>query len=298
MWFDETRELLGSQLRITFEHSDYFVARSLLDSSWERIGDFQKKYSRFLSGNVLEKINERIGEWQRIDVETFGHFRRVRDLEDRYPLNFSLAVKTVLERMGYDSNYSFREKDGVGDGRDCAQDFLLRGEDEVFLYAPVEFGGFGKGYALDMVVAILKHECRNICLDFGGDLYAKGLNEKGEAWKMALESPFVLDEAIGLVELNGAFLAGSNTLKRRWGREGKYHHLVDPKTVRSADYWAGVFVMAHSGMEADFLATALFCADANTVSTASKNLSESLFLLVDLHGGIHNHDFPGVLFSE
>lgn len=295
MWFDETRSLLGSVLRVTFECSDQFIGSGLMSACWERIGVFERKYSRFLKDTLLEKMNSRVGEWQSIDEETFGHFQRVRDLEDTYPLGFSLAVKGALERIGYDSNYTFEEKERVIN-RDASRDFLLR-DGEVFLYHPVEFGGFGKGYALDMVVEVLKNECQNICLDFGGDLYAKGLNEKGERWRVVIESPFMADEAIGIVELDGLFLTTSNTLKRRWGTKGEYHHLIDPITGIPANYWVGVSVLATSGMEADFLATALFCTSLDRINLASEALSKRSFLLIDPQGQLRQSNFPIVLFS-
>jgi len=297
MWFDETRELLGSVLRITFEYDDVSVARKLLDRCWGHIDAFQKKYSRFLSGTVLEQMNARIGEWQMIDRETFGHLQRVRALEEHYPLGFSLAVKSALERLGYDSRYVFEKGSGPVDGFP-GSDFLLRESHEVFLHYPIEFGGFGKGYALDMAVETLKNECRNMCLDFGGDLYAKGINEKGERWRMVVESPFRVDEAIGVVELDDLFLATSNTLKRRWGSRSEHHHLIDPRTGEPANYWVGASVLAASGMEADFLATALFCTKIEDIDLASNSLSDSHFMLVDPRGKIFQHDFSVVLFSE
>lgn len=297
MWFDETRELLGSVLRITFEHDDVSVARKLMDRCWEQIDSFQKKYSRFLSGTVLEQMNARTGEWQMVDSETFGHLQRVRALEERYPLGFSLAVKGALERMGYDSGYAFEEGDESAEGI-SGSDFLLREPHEVFIRYPIEFGGFGKGYALDMAVDVLKNESKNMCLDFGGDLYAKGVNEKGERWKMIIESPFRVDEAIGVIELDGLFLTTSNTLKRRWGSRGEHHHLIDPRTGESANYWVGASVLASSGMEADFLATALFCTNIEDIDSASESLSESHFMLVDPGGKIFQHDFSVVLFSK
>lgn len=300
MWFDEKKSSLGSVLRVTFEHPDQLIGTKLLLTCWERIDAFEKKYSRFLPGNMLENMNVKIGEWQSVDAETFGHLRRVRDLEDRYALGFSLAVKGILERLGYDSSYSFQVQRGKNNKKAdevIARDFLLR-NGEVFIDNPIEFGGFGKGYALDMVVEVLGAECQNICLDFGGDLYVKGVNEKGEKWKMIIESPFHVDEAIGTVDLDGLFLTTSNTLKRRWGANGKYHHLIDPATGTSANYWTGVSVLADSGMEADFLATALFCTSADGIDVASNSLLGSHFLLVDRGGKIYQHDFPCVLFSE
>ncbi len=297
MWFDETRILLGSELRITFECNNEFDGDRLLLTCWKKISQFEKRYSRFLLGNVLEDINTRVGEWQTVDDETFEHLNRVRVLEEKYPFGFSLAVKGALERMGYDAHYSFVGK-GIEAGDGETRDFLLRDHGEVFIFQPLEFGGFGKGYALDMVVQILDDECHNMCLDFGGDLYARGVNQEGKKWVMVIESPFKDDEVIGTIVLDGMFLATSGTRKRRWGANNEYHHLIDPIKGTSANYWAGVSVLSSSGMEADFLATALFCTDADGIDMASESLSDSHFLLIDSGGKIYQHDFSAVLFQN
>ena len=109
---------------------------------------------------------------------------------------------------------------------------------------------------------------------------------------MIIESPFRVDEAIGAVELDDLFLTTSNTLKRRWGSRREYHHLIDPRTGESANYWVGTSVLASSGMEADFLATALFCTKIEDIDAASISLSGGHFMLVDPAGEIFRHDFP------
>src|SRR6185369_5978618 len=135
MWFDETKELLGSHLRVTFE-DEQIRGEQLLNSIWEKLQTFQRKYSRFISGNYLEKINNRLGEWQDIDEETYGYIDHVLDLQERFGLNFSLAVKKQLEHLGYDSKYSFEaapERLGPLAGK-----VLLQEPNQLFISDPIE----------------------------------------------------------------------------------------------------------------------------------------------------------------
>lgn len=294
MWFDQSKQLLGSHLRITFECQDVNLGESLMILTFDAIEAFHLKYSRFLHGNILEEINANIGTWQKVDEETFSYLSRVQLFLKEYGLNFSLAVKSALDRIGYDSTYSFQEKNFT---KSISGVMDLREGGEIFLSDPIEFGGFGKGHALDLAVEVLKDYCANICLDFGGDLYAKGVNEKGEPWIMALESPFLEGEAIGKITLNGGFLAASGSLKRKWGKNGELHHLIDPQKGTSADYWAGVFVQAQSGFLADSLATALFCTDSETLRNVNEKLSDLHYLIVRKDSSYVDHNFPGELFS-
>lgn len=301
MWFDQTRELLGSSLRITFEHEDQEQGDLLLKSCWQKIEHFHNKYSRFISDNTLSGINSHLKEWQQVDMETYGLIKATLELGKKYPLNFSLAVKKALENIGYDQNYSFQPKENIDAEAPKTKNVSgfrieLKEPDQLFIDASIEFGGFGKGYALDLATETLTPYSKNICLDFGGDLFAKGKNQKKEPWKIALESPFKLDEAIGTIVLDGQFLTASNTLKRSWGKDKKIHHLIDVKNQKPANYWAGSYVLADSGMVADYLATALFCTSPEDMEKISKEIEDCIFMLADNDKSLFQHNFKAELF--
>lgn len=89
-------------------------------------------------------------------------------------------------------------------------------------------------------------------INFGGDMACRGI------WKIALESPFVNGEAIGILEFSNSFLACSAGNKRKFG---KSHHLINPHSGESAREISAVFLEASSttknaGMLTDSLATA------------------------------------------
>lgn len=311
MWLDQQQELLGSVLRITFESKDQPLAEKLLQETWDFLRQFQQKYSRFLTGNTLEQINSHLHEWQETDEETFKHLSFVENFLQKYPLHFSLGVKKSLEKLGYDATYSFVEQpetseehatkkstqtpDSATTSFNPLAQFQLQPPNKIFLTQPIEFGGFGKGYALEWTANNLKPHASNICLDFGGDLYARGKNPEGKPWKMALESPIRLDEFIGTIEIDDQYLAASNTLKRRWGKKKQFHHLIDPATGQPANYWIASYVLSNSGTEADMLATALFCTPANELNQLSQQLQNLQFMLVSPENQAFNHNFPAQL---
>lgn len=295
MWFDQTRELLGSSLRITFEQEDEEQGHLLLKSCWQKIEHFHNKYSRFLTNNTLSTINSHLNHWQQIDAETYRLISAALALLEKYPLNFSLAVKKTLENIGYDQNYTFQPKETRSAAPNTST-IKLEAPDRLFIDEPIEFGGFGKGYALDLTAETLAPYIKNMCLDFGGDLFAKGVNQDGNPWKIALESPFHVDEAIGTIILDGKFLTASNTLKRSWGKDKQLHHLIDVKNQKPADYWVGSYVLADSGMTADFLATALFCTSPEDLEKVSGKILNCQFMLADSDKALFQHNFDAELF--
>ena len=119
----------------------------------------------------------------------------------------------------------------------------------------LEFGGLGKWYLIDWIFNFLqKNLPKNIdfLINFGGDMACRGI------WKIALESPFVDGEAIGILEFSNSFLACSAGNKRKFG---KSHHLINPHSGESAQEISAVFLETSSttknaGMLTDSLATA------------------------------------------
>lgn len=137
--------------------------------AWSLISVFEQQYSRFIEGNQLSCINAYIGRRQRISPDLYALLRRAESIRHR-GLRYSLGVKNALESLGYgnDSRAYFTPH---------RRAYRLRSPNRLLLNVPIELGGFGKGHALDMVSALIPRSIRDVCLDFGGDLYARGLSE-------------------------------------------------------------------------------------------------------------------------
>jgi thiamine biosynthesis lipoprotein len=96
-----------------------------------------------------------------------------------------------------------------------------------------------------------------VLINLGGDIATAGPAPEGN-WQVLIQDED--DEpgsSIGLC--SGAGLATSSTIRRRWRRgQAAVHHILDPRTGRSADpVWRTVSVAAQS------------CFAANTISTAT-----------------------------
>ncbi len=249
--FEQVRELLGTRITVSVvaENIDDQIERAFLEC--ERI---QQKYSCFLANSELNLLNARKGELVEVDKEFFGLLSFGEMVREKTGGCFNLAVKEILENWGYDSEYSFEEKVlGVGP---MEGGFIELGENDrrVKITREVDLGALGKGYALDCMVEVLA-EFDSFCIDAGGDIFAQGFNEKRRPWKIAFEHPVNQDEAIGMVEVDGFFLASSNPQKRKWNDK---HHLLNLKNLEPANEMLAVYTQAQSGILADAMSTALF----------------------------------------
>jgi thiamine biosynthesis lipoprotein len=210
---------------------------------------------------------------------------------------FDLSVKSILESWGYDENYSFEEH---GEGELGSVEFSDDGR--VKLSAEIDLGGIGKGYAVDEMADILKDFSSHYFINAGGDIFAKGLNEKGEKWKVYFEHPSDPEAVIGFVDIdeNGMGLACTSPSKRKWKEK---HHLVDPLTKQPADKMLAVYTQvgdsqSEAGSLADAYSTALFVMGYDV---ARKKLLELPVeaMLIDVSGAIYRTEgFRGELFTQ
>jgi len=141
----------------------------------------------------------------------------------------------------------------------------------------LDFGAFGKGYALRRAAAKLRELGANrALLDFGGQLLAL----EGRAWPVALAAPFPPRE----LALQGASIATSSTRERGT-------HILDPRTGRPAAAAQASLCIAADPALADAWSTALF-----VLGAAGLELAEAqgvAALLVDADGRTHAN--PGLL---
>lgn len=296
---DERREILGSQIRITvvLEEKEKDLSDTATEAIKKAFGECQRldfEYSRFRDNNQLSKLNAELNVWQKVSPELFSLLKKGLEIGQKTDEAFNLGVKKTLEAWGYDKNYSFQ----VAPNHEAPKLFLpspyeLKKPDHVKLFQPIELGGLGKGYALDLM-AVQLDQFKNICIDAGGDLYARGKSETGEPWKMLFEHPLDPTMAIGEVEVEDFYLAASNPLKRRWKN---YHHLVDPKAQRPADQMLAVYTQADNGLLADAYSTALFVMGFDRAKELLSSLPIEATLISPRGEVYHSQGFRGKFFQ-
>ena len=125
----------------------------------------------------------------------------------------------------------------------------------------LDFGGFGKEYAVDITAQIAaQHGIKHALVDFGHDLRAVGAPPGRAAWHIGLEDPQKPGTSAGSMAIVGKGVASSGDYIRRFVINGKrYGHIVDPRTGRPvANGCVQATVVASSCLQAGVLSTTAF----------------------------------------
>lgn len=132
--------------------------------------------------------------------------------------------------------------------------------------ACVDLGGVAKGYAIDLIVEELKRKgAIGGLVDIGGDVRCFGAHKNGQPWVVGIQNPYATEEQkrnndhwFARVALkNQSVCTSGNYMRRRIVDGVSYSHIVNPRTLKSADFYPSVTVIAPTAMEADAWATAL-----------------------------------------
>jgi len=101
---------------------------------------------------------------------------------------------------------------------------------------PVDLGGIGKGLAARWAGELLAGHGRAALVEAGGDCHLGGAGPDGDGWRVAVEDPFGGEAPVAVLALAGTGCATSSVRVRSWEVDGRrVHHIVDPRTGRSAD---------------------------------------------------------------
>lgn len=140
----------------------------------------------------------------------------------------------------------------------------------------VNLSAIAKGYGNDAVAATLAgFGIENYLVEIGGDLVSAGENDKGEAWKIGIETPDATSNAVEMiVSVSGLGMATSGDYRNFFEQDGVlYSHIIDPTTGRPVTHrTTSVTVLAEDGMMADALATAMMAlGDEEGLAVAEAN---------------------------
>jgi thiamine biosynthesis lipoprotein len=211
----------------------------------------EQSMSRFRPDSELSRLNRDgriVGSRPLVEV-----VRAAVDARERTGGLFDPTVHDALVLAGYDRTFeevadvALHVRDDVG----CAGEVDVDGR-RIVLGDGVrlDLGGIAKGYAVDRAAELLAHAGPSL-VNAGGDVAVRG-----GSWPVGVETA---DGTITLLLERGA-LATSGSDRRRWTTErGSAHHLIDPRTGRSAN--TGVLratVFADSALEAEVLAKVAF----------------------------------------
>ena len=232
------------------------VSADVAAEAW-RIED---KFSRYLEGNIIHRINTAAGSAVEVDAETANLLDFAATLHELSEGRFDITSGVLRDVWKFDGSDRVPDADAVSavlNRVGWARIDWQRPRLVLQAGMQIDLGGIGKEYAVDRCAGIIRDaDCGAGLVNLGGDLAVTGPPERRPAWKVGVEGD-PPNAAERLIDLRAGALATSGDAHRYLLRDGvRYGHILDPTTgwpVQGAP--GSVTVAADSCTQAGMLST-------------------------------------------
>ena len=253
---------MGSPCEVLSAADNESLARDLLDAIAAEAWRIEDKFSRYLSYNIVDRINRSDGASIEVDDETANLLDFATSLYDMSSGRFDITSGVLRKAWVFDGSDNIPDDDlvqsilkAVGWGKVSwdRPDLALQPSMQI------DFGGIGKEYAVDKAAGLsIEKTDTSTLLNFGGDVIATGLTGKSGGWQVGIEAlETSARKADRVIRLSQGALATSGDARRFVLKDGiRYGHILDPTTgwpVENAP--RSITVAADTCTEAGMLAT-------------------------------------------
>jgi thiamine biosynthesis lipoprotein len=259
---------LGTRCEVQYVCADNRAAQAFEAEAIGWVSAFERKYSRFLPDSLISRINAAAGrDWVPVDAEMQQFLELCSSLHYMSRGVLDVTALPLMRLWDYKAAHP-----RVPTDCEIAEALRLVGWNKVQRDAgrvrlpqagmALDFGGWGKEYAVDLVAQIArKHGLECALVDFGHDLCTIGAAPGKPAWHVGLEDPRQPEvKCWTSIAVRDCGVASSGDYLRGFTIDGqRYGHIVDPRTGRPVvNGCRQVTVVAPSCLQAGVLSTTVF----------------------------------------
>lgn len=256
--------VMGARAQITLYHEDAQWAQAQLRGVQGEIDRLENLFSLFRENSELVRLN-RAGRLANPDIDMLELLSGAVAFTELSGGAFDVSVQPLWQLYARHFAAPGADPDGPG-AQDLAETLKLVGAsaiqistDEIRLARPgmaLTLNGVAQGFVTDRITGLLKRAGLDNCLVWMGETVGLGSKPGGAPWVAGIADPS--GSIVTRVSLSNRALATSGGYGSPFSADGRFHHLLDPRTGNSARHYASVSVMAPDATTADMLSTALY----------------------------------------
>lgn len=283
-------QAMASRCEIRLAAASGAEARALAEPALQEVRRIEAKYSRYRADSIVSRINAAAGVCAvACDEETLALLEYAdavyRSSGGRFDITSGVLRKVWDFRIGSVPSAQALERWLPLVGwqhvqRDGASVMLAQAGMEL------DFGGFGKEYAVDRAAQILASQgVRHGYVNLGGDMRFLGPRPDGEEWNIGIQHPRDTRATLASVPLSRGALATSGDYERFFEADGRrYCHILDPRNGMPVSYWRSVSVVAPMAIAAGSCSTTAMLLERDGLDFLEQ--SGFSFLAIDQDGRI------------
>ncbi len=264
-WFKDEQAIMGTIIRVELWHTDKGRAKLAINRVMGEMRRIDSMMSPYKTTSMLSQINrEAANHPVGINQELFELIEKSLYFSTLTHGAFDITYASVGRFYNYRNRiYPTNSQINKNINKINYKHIYLNQKNHTISYALkgvfIDLGGIAKGYAVDRSIKLLKNMgIQNAIVTAGGDSRIIG-DKRGRPWIIGIRDPRKARSVKGMIPLVDSALSTSGDYERYFIKDGEhYHHILNPKTGRSAKQLRSVTVIGPDATTTDALSTSVF----------------------------------------
>jgi thiamine biosynthesis lipoprotein len=264
-WFSEQADKMGTRMDVQIWHEDAAEARRLIAAAMAEFDRIEAGMSTYRSDSEISRVNARAAtEAVPVSAELYGLVGRSLEMSVLSGGAFDITFDSVGQL--YDYRRHVRPTDAEI-GAHLAQinyrHVVLEPKARTIRFTMpgtrINLGGIAKGYSVERVIALLRAAgVKHALAMAGGDTRLLG-DHHGKPWVIGIRDPDDANRLVTRLALEDEAISTSGDYERFFDEGGKrYHHILDPKTGKSASGVRSVTIVGPDAVMTEGLTKTVF----------------------------------------
>jgi len=285
----------GTTYSATYQQPD---GRDLKAKIEERLQQFEMSLSTYNPNSIISRINNNDPTVKTdLDFETI--FYAAQEAAARTDGALDITVGPLVKAWGFafgNNDHSKLPKVSeflpyVGYKKVRIENHKVIKDDPRIL---IDANSIAQGYSVDVIAKLLSDNgCKNYMIEIGGEVACKGLNAKGEKWKIGIDkaiddSTSMNEELQTILSITDCAVTTAGDYRKFYIKDGKkYSHIINPHTGYPANSnLLSVTIVAPTAIMADAYDTPFMVLGVDSCLKVCKSIPgmECYLIYVDKNG--------------
>ena len=264
-WYSDKRAIMGTAVSVELWADDEASAVAAIEAVMQEMVHIDQSMSPYIETSELALINREAARHPvKISAEMFYLLKTALHYSQISDGAFDISFASV--GYMYDYRNHIEPDEAQIQKQLSAIDYrsikLDAGNSTVHFLKPgmrIDLGGIAKGYAVDKGAdVLLARGIRHAIVTAGGDSRIIG-DRRGRPWMVGVKDPRIGNKEAVVLPLESTALSTSGDYERYFmDGDRRVHHILNPRTGKSATGIRSVSVLAPRGIDTDALTKPLF----------------------------------------
>ncbi|MEW8373676.1 MAG: FAD:protein FMN transferase [Candidatus Thiodiazotropha sp.] len=290
-WVSGEEAIMGTRISVQLWHRKKDQGEAAVEAVMDEFRRLDRKLSPYIDSSELSQVNRLASLEPLVISEEFYNLIEISlEYSELTEGAFDISFASIGHR--YDYRKGIRPTDSLIDRTlpliDYRNIHLDKDKSTVFFEKKgvrIDLGGIAKGYAVDRGIELLQQQgIVHALISAGGDSRLLG-DHRGRPWHIGVQAPRDKDRMAAMLPLVDSAISTSGDYERFFERDGvRYHHIISPKTGRSADTLQSVTIIGPNATRTDALSTSVFVLGAEKGMALINRLEDVDGVIIDRDG--------------